>query len=60
MGTKYKNQKQRGEPHMKTSPVRSETVKKILRPALIVLAVLIVLLNSITIVQAGWPCRRGN
>ena len=38
---------------MKTSPVRSETVKKILRPALIVLAVLIVLLNSITIVQAG-------
>lgn len=38
---------------MKTSPVRSETVKKILRPVLIVLAVLIVLLNSITIVQAG-------
>lgn len=38
---------------MKTAPVRSETVKKLLRLALIVLAVLIVLLNSITVVQAG-------
>lgn len=38
---------------MKAAPVRSETVKKLLRPALIVLAVLIVLLNSITVVQAG-------
>lgn len=38
---------------MKTATVRSETVKKILCPALIVLAVLIVLLNSITVVQAG-------